>query len=1103
LGQTEKGELTRMRGAVVRRLGALGLAVACFLMLAGPAAAVAPVPSWTLNSFAIPSDFSTSDTSSCVAHLNTSPQVACDGYQVTARNAGSVSADGSPVTLADTLPAGLTVRHIALFWLGSGAQAAELEFQDLGEQYCNTATVECRFATAEHGLPPIRPDDRLEMIVYVTVNEPSAPRALTNSASVSGGGAASVAVSAQNTVGEGAPGFGPAGVGVEVTGVNGKADVQAGDHAYELQTRIDLNNKIAPDVEGLGESRPSAVDGVKDVVADLPPGLVGSALGAPRCTFAQLSGPPPSPPPFAGGCPTDTIVGSIETEPVFGTGAFGPVYNMVPEHGVAAELGFVDALHGAHVLYVSVVPTPTGYVLRTTSPDVAQITMTDIRVTLFGDPAGRDGTGNASVPFFTNPSVCTGEPAGAVVHMDSWVHPGGYNPDGTPDFSSPGWVGAQAPIFSGGVSGCNLLQFNPTLSVQPETTAADSPTGLNVDLKVAQFEEPETLATPPVRNASVALSAGLTVNPAAAGGLGACSEAQIGWLGGSLSDFTAGAPSCPEDSRIGSVELETPALPGVLQGSVYLAAQDENPFHTLLAGYIVVDDPATGVVVKIPGQLKLDPGTGQITGVFDENPQFPFSDLRLHFFGGARGKLATPQGCGTFTTASALTPWSAPGSGPDATPSSSFQIETGCQAGFAPSFTAGSTNPQAGGYAPFTLSIARNDGEQDLAGVSVTLPEGSLGKIAGIPLCSDANANAGSCPQASAVGSVTAGAGVGPSPYFVSGKAYLTGPYKGGPYGLVEEVPAVAGPFNLGTVVVRQSLRINSQTAQVTAVSDPLPTILQGIPLRIRRVDVTLDRPGFTFNPTNCTPLQVTGTLTSTQGASANVASRFQVGGCRELPFSPSFKVATGAKASKRGGASLDVKVASGPGQANIAKVAVTLPRQLPSRLSTIQQACTEAAFAANPASCPAGSDIGTAIAHTPVLASPLVGPAYLVSHGGAAFPDLVIVLQGEGITLQLVGSIDIKHGVTSSAFNSVPDAPISTFELSLPQGSHSALTATLPAKAKGSLCGTGLIMPTTITGQNGAQIEQQTKIAVSGCAKPGKAAKHKRKPNKRKRKHK
>ncbi len=339
------------------------------------------------------------------------------------------------------------------------------------------------------------------------------------------------------------------------------------------------------------------------------------------------------------------------------------------------------------------------------------------------------------------------------------------------------------------------------------------------------------------------------------------------------------------------------------------------------------------------------------------------------------------------------------------------------------------------------------------------------------------------------VGSVEAGAGVGSNPLFVSGKAYLTGPYNGGPYGLVVEVPAVAGPFNLGTVVVRQSLRIDPQTAQVTAVSDSFPTILDGIPLRIRRVDVTLDRPGFLFNPTSCTPSAVTGTVTSTEGATASVSSRFQAGGCRELPFKPTFKVSTQARTSKKNGASLDAKVGSGAGQANIGRVAVTLPKALPSRLSTIQQACTAATFNANPALCPPGSNIGTATAKTPVLSNPLVGPAYLVSHGGAAFPDLVVILQGEGVTLDLVGNVDIKNRVTSSTFASVPDAPISSFELNLPEGSHSALGAVLPAKAKGSLCGTALTMPTTITGQNGAQVKQSTKIAVTGCPK----AKHKK----------
>jgi hypothetical protein len=767
----------------------------------------------------------------------------------------------------------------------------------------------------------------------------------------------------------------------------------------------------------------------------------------------------------------------------------------VPERGVAAEFGYYDLLKGSHVLYTSVVPSPAGYVLRTVSHEVPQVMLNHIEAVLYGDPAakqeelalreGKTPNGIAPVAFFTNPAACAGEPLVSSAHMDSWQEPGRFNTDGAPDFSDPNWAGgtSEAPP----VTGCNLLRFEPSLSVQPETTAADSPTGLGFELKVPQSEEPGGLGTPPLRDAAVKLPAGLTVNPSAATGLGACSEAQIG-LG------SPDAPTCPESSKVGTVEVNTPALAGTLVGSIYLAAQNENPFHTLLAGYIVIDDPTTGVVVKIPGNLTPDPVTGQITGVFKENPQFPVGDLKLHFFGGPRGNLATPNACGVFTTTSDLMPWSAPDSGPDATPSDSFPINTGCGNAFNPSFTAGSVQPQAGAYSPFTLSLSRNDGEQNFAGVTVTLPPGLLGKIAGIPLCPDANANAGTCPEASLVGSVLAGAGVGPNPLFVGGKAYFTGPYNGGPYGLVVEVPAVAGPFNLGTVVVRQSLRIDPHTAQVTDVSDPFPTILDGIPLRVRRVDVTLDRPGFTFNPTNCTPMALTGTVTSTQGASANVSSRFQAGGCRELPFKPSFVVSTQASTSKKNGASLDVKVGYPQGsQANIRSVAVTLPKALPSRLTTIQQACPEATFNQNPASCPAGSNVGVATAHTPVLANPVVGPAYLVSHGGAAFPDLVLILQGEGVKLELVGSINIKKQVTSSAFNSVPDAPISSFELQLPEGPHSGLAAVLPAKAKGNLCGTSLVMPTTLTGQNGAVVKQSTKIAVTGCGKVKKKAKAKK----------
>jgi hypothetical protein len=319
------------------------------------------------------------------------------------------------------------------------------------------------------------------------------------------------------------------------------------------------------------------------------------------------------------------------------------------------------------------------------------------------------------------------------------------------------------------------------------------------------------------------------------------------------------------------------------------------------------------------------------------------------------------------------------------------------------------------------------------------------------------------------------------------GQVFITQSYKGAPYGLSIAQPAKAGPFDLGggacdCVVVRARVEVDPHTAALTVVSDPLPTILQGIPLQIKHVNVTVDRAGFTFNPTSCSKLAVTAVLSGGQGATAKASVPFQLANCATLPFRPRFTVLTKAHTSKANGAYLHVKVSSGPGQANIAKVRAELPRQLPSRLSTLQKACPDATFNANPASCPAGSVVGTATALTPVLKSPLSGPAYLVSHAGAAFPDLVILLQGEGITLELVGNTDIRKGTTISTFDTVPDAPITSFDLVLPDGPHSALGANLPAKARSSLCRANLAMPTLITGQNGAVIRQTTRIAVSGC---------------------
>ncbi len=546
------------------------------------------------------------------------------------------------------------------------------------------------------------------------------------------------------------------------------------------------------------------------------------------------------------------------------------------------------------------------------------------------------------------------------------------------------------------------------------------------------------------------------------------------------------------------MKIVTPLLESPLEGAVYLAQQGNlpgngsNPYGSLLAIYLVAE--GSGVLVKLPGEITLDQSTGQLTARFGEDPvtkqllpQLPFSELEMRFFGGPGASLVTPSACGSYTTTTSMAPWSGALS---ATPQSPpFSISSGCTSGFSPSLAAGTTSNLAGSFSPLTVSLSRNDGEQELHAVQLRLPPGLLGEIAHVEQCAEAQANAGTCGPASEIGTVSVASGAGPSPFWITGgHAYLTGPYAGQPFGLSIVVPAVAGPFNLGPegrpIVVRAAISVNPATAAVTVTSEPFPQILQGVALQIRTVVVNANRPDFTLNPTSCTPTSITGTMQGTQGGVAALSAPYQAAGCGNLPFKPSFTVSTQGAASKADGASLTVKVAQKSGEANIHKVDVSLPKQLPSRLTTLQKACTEAQFNANPAGCPSGSFVGVATAHTPVLNAPLSGPAILVSHGGEAFPNLEVILQGEGVTIDLVGNTDIKNGITYSRFESVPDAPISSFELQLPESPHSVLATNLPTKANYSFCGQGLTMPTTIVGQNGAQVTQSTKIAVTGCGK-------------------
>jgi hypothetical protein len=1100
---------------VHRSLGLAVVALLVMLVFCAPAGAAA---GWTLDSFAVPTNFSTVHASKCNPGSELEALV-CDDYDVAATNASGASTAGE-VTLTDVPPAGVTVQHAELFLVeagntirpGTGGEPGGTTV-GLGECEPNVPVV----CTTSMVVPP---DDELLMRVYVAVNEPEhIGEHLINEARVSGGGAASVSTTLENEVNPTPPAFGLSHFDFYKSAANGSEELQAGGHPYELTTTIDLNTAIQVSPEDYVE--PTSVRPVKDVVVDLPLGFAGSTLAAPECTEAQLDSETH--------CPTNTIVGHITTEP-FGnkTAAKSPIYNIVPEYGHPAEFGFTAPQIKASLIagYVGVVPTPAGYVLRFVASDIPEITLKRLVVTLYGNPALKDAetrqqqqelelkkpvaleAPSVQPPFFTNPSSCTAGPQVTKIWVDSWTDPAkfqaGSDELAPADLEEAAWTKAES--ISPAVTGCDALSFTPELEAQPTTHEADAPSGLTFGLKVAQTSNVNVPATPSLKNITVVFPEGMTVDPSAADGLEACSEAQIGYQGPSLFDFTEGKPECPESSKIGLLELESPDIPGVLHGEMFLAAQNENPFRSTFATYVVVNDPTTGVVVKLVGELKLNPETGRITSVFDENPQLPFSNLKLQFFDGPQAALATPAGCSVYTTTSEMEPWSFEGSDLPATPFNSYTINQNCPAGFSPSFVGGSTNPAAGAYTNVQASFSREDQDPELGGVSVSLPEGLLADVASVPLCPEAQANAGTCPEDTKVGTTEAGAGPGPDPVFVKGNVYLTGPYNGGPYGLSVVVDADPAPFNFGLVVVRQSLRINPITAAVTDVSNPFPTILDpkgsngetnGVPIRLRRVDVNIDRPGFTFNPTSCNKAGITAAITATNDETSSRETPFQLTNCQHLKFQPKLSVTTAGHASKRDGASLTFKITYPKGsmgqQTWFNETKFDFPKQLPARLTTLQKACLATVFETNRAACPAASIIGHATVHTEILNEPLTGPVYFVSYGGAKFPEAVIVLQGDNITIDLHGETFIaKTGQTSATFHNLPDTPFETIEVNIPSGPYSEFTANVPPKDNYSLCGQKLIMPTLLKASNGTQINQNTTITTTGCHKHKTKAKKK-----------
>jgi hypothetical protein len=842
----------------------------------------------------------------------------------------------------------------------------------------------------------------------------------------------------------------------------GEAFTQAAGHPPWGITKFEMHHS-GNNVEGAA---------LKRIRVDVPPGLAADPQALPKCAQAQFK---------ANSCPPETQVGTTELNAVAEetltlNGLKGKVYNLEPPSGLPLDFGIdvepAGALTAPVQLYLEGHVDWSGdyheYFEINNVPEEAEVKLLVVPVkaklkVLMSQLSfnGNAGQGN----FLTIPSVCSPSTT-SHLELESYS-------------KEIARMEARTPV---GVEGCGSVPFKPQAAIAPETAASDQPDGATVEVRVPQNVGAGEINTADIQDARVTLPEGLTLNPSAAHGLATCTAAQIG-IG------TTNAVSCPAASKVGEATIETDLPPNSLRGPVYLGsptgATVTGPPFTI---YLDAESPAYGVSVRLKGNVSPNPSTGRLEATFTENPQLPFSDLIMKLNGGKNAPLANPLTCGAAHIEALFKPYTGE---PEALSSNPFAA-TGCAnpLPFSLGQSTQSANATAGAYSSYTFNLDRADGQQYLSQVSTTLPAGLLGAIPSVALCGEPQAAAGSCAESAKIGTATVTAGAGSEPYAFSGPVFLTGPYNGAPYGLSIPVRVTAGPFDFGTVTTRATITVNPYTARVTATTTNLPTIVDGVPVRLKSLKVEVNRPSFIFNPTNCSLLATESALTgfaqlpSSSGASQSLSSPFLLGACNALAFKPSFKVSTSAKASKPIGASLQVSLLQGAHQANIRSVYAQLPIQLPSRLTTLQKACPEATFAANPLACrPLGSEVGTAVVHTPVLPGELRGSAYLVSHGGAAFPDLDLVLEDGLVRLILVGNTNIKQGITSSTFAAIPDAPVTSFVLTLPTGPHSALTA------NGSLCAKRLIMPTTITAQSGAQIKQNTRISVSGC--PVKIVRH------------
>jgi hypothetical protein len=1065
------------------------------------------------------------------------------GFKAELGNKGDTGGPG-PVTVVWELPTGMAFNGTSAPAPGVGGPAC-----------AGTTTVTC---TTLPFLGPTSPYRYLQLSNFeigVDVDPLMAPGIYPVSTTVSGGGADPVTKVDQIQVGDEDTNFGviPGTFKAGAFDEAGADYTQAGGHPYEGTTSFDLN---ANQLVLAGNEGPRTAGGLKDVVVDLPPGFVGNPEALPKCDNVGMLKNRLCPPETQVGVSYIEALGAAKTQ---GTG----IYNMVPEEGAPAQFGFFTPGDVA-VLLTPVLQTDGNYAISVKAMNLNETAPIRgvTRVTLWGVPAdashddercavpnvlpqacvGVDSLGtlpsgptfppdsysphSSTAPplaFLTNPTQCTGQPVETHQHLSNWNDPGEYGDNDLPDLSDTSWnsVTALAPA----VTGCENVPFDPTFGVSTDNAQADGPAGLTVDLGFPQdgLTDPDALATAHLDKTVVTLPDGLTVNPSGAAGLQGCTDEQMGVVEqGNPPRFNPDDPfnnkggECPEGSKIGTAEVTSPILSEKLTGDVVLGVPESTDPQSgkMFRLFLVLRNEERGLLVKVFGSSVADPNTGRLTATFDENPQLPLDDLQVKLKGGERSMLAMPQRCGSPSWTAELTPWTASAGGPIRNLSGGLTVGGDCSFGFAPWLrSAGMSSSTARGGGEFSATFVRNEGQQSIRSITAELPTGLLASVKDVPLCANAQADAGACPAASRIGTVDAAAGSG-APFFLErkGDAYLTEGYKGAPYGMMVKVPVEAGPFRgqlaLTPIVVRQALQVDSTDASVTAVSDPLPQIWHGIPLRVREITVKVDRPRFMLNPSSCSGKGITATMVSTEGASAASTRYFQASDCGRLSFKPRLKLRLTGKRQRSTGRHPGVRARvnqAGIGEAGIRRAVVRLPRSLALDPDNAQALCEfEAGTKPDLENhCPKGSIVGRARAKTPLLERDLVGNVYFVKNvrkdaktGNEirTLPMIIVALRGE-IAVNLRGvSSTTKNGRLVNTFAKVPDAPISRFNLNIAGGRNGILAVTRTRAKRINLCNGRHVAEADFDGQNGKRFDRDIRVRTpcKGFKKKRAAAKRK-----------